>query len=73
MRLSKEYKYSEREDGCRVEVEKTILNGSFYKSIQLNVLFEDDTAWYDLEMQVADSDSIPKRRRYYHSMIDIDI
>ena len=53
-----------------LEVEKTILNGLHYKSVRLDVLFEDESAWYDIEMQITDERNIPKRARYYHSMID---
>ena len=55
-------------EGVRSEMQ--ILNDPYHKSIQLDVLFEDDENWYDIEMQVENADNIPKRSRYYHRMID---
>lgn len=40
------------------------------KGIRLDVLFKDDNAWYDIEMQVAYTKNLPKRSRYYHGCID---
>ena len=41
------------------------------KGIRLDVYVKDDKKTvYNLEMQVADTDNIPKRTRYYQSMID---
>lgn len=51
----------------KLETEKTIIVGLNSKSIRLDVLFEDDEVWYDLEMQVYDTDSPAKRSRYYHA------
>jgi len=53
-----------------LETEKTILNGLYYKSVRLDVLFEDDSAWYDIEMQIEDEKNIPNRSRYYHASVD---
>ena len=35
------------------------------KSIRLDVLFEDERGWYDIEMQVENRENLPKRSRYY--------
>ena len=50
-----------------------ILNTPFHKSVRLDVLFEGDQSWYDIEFQSENTDDIPKRSRYYHSMIDTHI
>lgn len=34
------------------------------------MLFEDEKAWYDIEMQVKRHKDLPKRTRYYHSLMD---
>ena len=54
------------------ETEKTIVVSVEAKSIRMDVLFEDDDAWYDIEMQVENVDSLPKRSRYYHSIKTVD-
>ena len=51
----------------RLETEKTVIVGLEAKSIRLDVLFEDDEVWYDLEMQVENKDCPAKRSRYYHA------
>ena len=53
-----------------LETEKTIHNGVHYKSVRLDVLFEDEEAWYDIEMQVEDGKNLPNRSRYYHASVD---
>lgn len=54
------------------ETEKTIIVAIEAKSIRMDVLFEDDEAWYDIEMQVSDMHHPPKRSRYYHSVKTVD-
>ena len=49
------------------EVEKTIITGLESKSVRLDVLFEDDEAIYDIELQLEREEEIPKRSRYYHT------
>lgn len=49
------------------EVEKTIIIGLESKSVRLDVLFEDDEAIYDIELQLEREEEIPKRSRYYHT------
>ena len=65
--------FVEEENNARAEAEKMILNTPFYKSVRLGVLFEGDQSWYDIEFQSENTDDIPKRSRYYHSMIDTHI
>ncbi len=54
------------------EIEKAIITGLDAKSIRLDVLFEDDTARYDIELQVEGSREIPKRSRYYQAVMAVD-
>ena len=54
-----------------LETEKTMIPDANAKSVRLDVLFEDENAWYVLEMQVIDTGEIPKRSRYYHSASDV--
>ena len=65
--------FVEEENSARAEAEKMILNTPFHKSVRLDVLFEGDKSWYDIEFQSENTDDIPKRSRYYHSMIDTHI
>ena len=61
----KEIKYPERE--------KVIENRTDSKGIRLDVYVEDNqNRSFDLEMQIADSDNIAKRMRYYQGLIDGD-
>ena len=44
------------------------------KAVRLDILVEDeDGHFYDIEMQVVNSDSIPKRMRIYQASIDVKI
>ena len=55
------------------EREKVIENRTDSKGIRLDVYVEDsNNRSFDLEMQIADSDNIAKRVRYYQSLIDGD-
>ena len=61
----KEIKYFERE--------KVIESRTDSKGIRLDVYVEDNqNRSFDLEMQIADSDNIAKRMRYYQGLIDGD-
>ena len=61
----KEIKYPERE--------KVIESRTDSKGIRLDVYVEDkQNRSFDLEMQIADSDNIAKRMRYYQGLIDGD-
>ena len=52
--------------------EATVITGMESKSISLDVLFEDERGWYDIEMQVENRENLPKRSRYYGAAIDIN-
>ena len=55
------------------EREKVIEARTDSKGIRLDVYVHDDlNRSFDIEMQVADSDNISKRMRYYQSLIDAD-
>lgn len=55
------------------EREKVIETRTDSKGIRLDVYVQDDeNRSFDLEMQIADSDNIAKRMRYYQSLIDLD-
>jgi len=54
--------------GWAVETEKNISISPEIKSIRLDVLFEGETEWYDIEMQVENRGHLPKRSRYYHAL-----
>ena len=55
------------------EREKVIEQRTDSKGIRIDVYVEDDKQRsFDLEMQVADSDNIAKRMRYYQGLIDLD-
>ena len=61
----KEIKYPERE--------KVIESRTDSKGIRLDVYVEDNkNRSFDIEMQIADSDNIAKRMRYYQGLIDGD-
>lgn len=43
------------------------------KSVRLDVYVEDDAGTvYDIEMQVTSNSNLPKRSRYYQSIIDLN-
>ena len=52
--------------------EATVITGMESKSIRLDVLFDDDGGWYDIEMQVENRENLPKRSRYYGAAIDVN-
>ena len=52
--------------------EVTVITGMESKSIRLDVLFEDDGGWYDIEMQVENRENLPKRSRYYGAALDVN-
>ena len=56
------------------ETQKDINQKYDAKSIRLDVYVEDDEdTVYDVEMQVSNPGNLPKRSRYYQSMIDINL
>jgi len=52
--------------------EATVITGMESKSIRLDVLFEDERGWYDIEMQVENQENLPKRSRYYGAALDVN-
>ena len=56
------------------ETQKSIIPDADAKSVRLDVYVKDgkDTI-YDIEMQAADTKELPKRSRYYQSMIDLQM
>ena len=57
-------------NNIRLTPEKTIVTGLLSKSVRLDVLFEDETEVYDIEMQVEKDPDLAKRSRYYHTGMD---
>ncbi len=56
-----------------LQYEKTMFPDRNKKGVRFDVFTEDDSRRvFDLEMQITDEKDLPKRSRYYHSMIDID-
>ena len=56
------------------ELQKSIQPDTNAKSIRLDVYIRDDAnTVYDIEMQVANTGELPKRTRYYQSMIDLQL
>ena len=50
--------------------EKTIVTGVLSRSVRLDVLFEGEDEYYDIEMQVETDPDLAKRARYYHTSMD---
>ena len=50
--------------------EKTIVTGVLSRSVRLDVLFEGEGEYYDIEMQVETDPDLAKRARYYHTSMD---
>ena len=56
------------------ELQKSIQPDTNAKSIRLDVYVRDNAnTVYDIEMQVANTGELPKRTRYYQSMIDLQL
>ena len=56
------------------ELQKNIRQDIDAKSVRLDVYVKDEKAVvYDIEMQVSDTKELPKRSRYYQSMIDLQL
>ncbi|MCR5226525.1 MAG: Rpn family recombination-promoting nuclease/putative transposase [Eubacterium sp.] len=56
-----------------LEHEKTLDQVITAKSIRLDVYCEDDNSVYNIELQNGIIEELPKRSRYYQSMIDIEL
>ena len=54
------------------EIEKALIAGLDAKSIRLDVLFEDDSSRFDIELQMENTYELPKRSRYYHAVMAVD-
>ena len=56
------------------EAQKSIRNDVDAKSVRLDVYVRDDKGTvYDIEMQAVNTYELPKRSRYYSSMIDLQL
>ena len=56
------------------ETEKTIKSDVDAKSVRLDIYLKDDKETvYDIEMQATDTKELPKRSRYYQSMMDLQM
>ena len=55
-----------------IEAEKSIQNSYDSKGIRLDVMARDGRHLFDLEMQVTSDAYLPKRARYYNSVLDIE-
>ena len=54
--------------------EKVIEIRSDVKGVRLDVYVKDEEeVVYNVEMQNTDNDNLPKRSRYYHNLIDLDL
>ncbi len=49
------------------ETEKVLIPALLSKSVRFDALFEDEDAWFDIEMQVDWEEDLPLRIRYYHA------
>ncbi len=54
-----------------VTTEATVIPGVYSKYVRLDVLFEDDTTWYNIELQAAFQKELPQRGRYYSAVLDV--
>ena len=54
----------------KIDYEKSVILTPQTKYVRLDVLFEGDDTWYDLEMQCENEGNIPKRTRYIHGIMD---
>ena len=55
-----------------VKSEDTIGNDILGKGIRLDVHVKDSDREFDLEMQMTDTQELPLRARFYHSLLDAD-
>ncbi|MGN1143933.1 MAG: Rpn family recombination-promoting nuclease/putative transposase [Anaerovoracaceae bacterium] len=53
------------------ETERTVAVAADAKSVRLDVLFENDEEWYDIELQVTYQEYLPQRSRYYQSVMTV--
>lgn len=57
----------------RIDIEKTIIVGIESRKVRMDVLFEDSHEWFDIEMQCRNEHNIPKRCRYSHGIMDVNM
>ena len=55
-----------------VQAERTMLETMDSKSVRFDVYAKDEKRIFDIEMQTSTSKNLPKRSRYYQSVIDMD-
>lgn len=55
-----------------LQTEQTIIINPYAKSVRFDVLFEEESIWYDVECQAANTESLPQRSRYYHAVAAVD-
>ena len=56
-----------------VETEKTFVTSVYAKSIRVDVIFEGEDDWFNLEIQIENQFDMPPRSRYYHALIATSI
>lgn len=56
-----------------IDYQKTIDLKLGAHSIRLDIFAENENGIFDCEMQTSNSSSLPKRGRYYHSTMDLDL
>ena len=54
-----------------VVTEATKIPGVKSKYVRLDVLFEDDASWYNIELQALLEEELPQRARYYSAVLDV--
>lgn len=59
-------------EGSNAGIQKTIITGLVSKSVRLDLLFEDEDRWFDVELQTTGDPALPRRGRYYASAMDIE-
>ena len=61
-------------DRVEVSKEQSLIYRPEYRGVRLDVYARDaENTRYNVEMQVAKHPSLPKRARYYHSQIDMEL
>ena len=58
-------------DKVSAKSEASIVTGLSSKSVRMDVLFEDKTSWFNIEMQVENRKDLPFRSRYYSAALDV--
>ena len=58
-------------DRVSTKSEASIVTGVTSTSVRMDVLFEDKTSWFTIEMQVENRKDLPFRSRYYSAALDV--